>query len=499
METEAIIQTEDPVVSCARERFSIPYLYPYQRCAIANILEGVHQIVILPTGGGKSLCYQLPSLLLEGPTLVIMPLLSLIADQKRSMGEKGIPAGVITGEQSMVERADIFKKAGEGSIPIILTTPEAALSSKIIKQLSRLAISHLVIDEAHCVSEWGESFRPSYLDLSRLIKHLRDPLVTAFTATAAETVIQKIKTILFSDTPVVTVMANPDRPNISYRVIPVLSRNHAITRLAKTENRPVIIFTRSRKGAERTARMLRQRMAEDGIFFYHAGLNREERKDVEEWFLRSENGILCSTSAYGMGVDKPDIRTVIHADIPPSVEAYLQESGRAGRDGGSAEAILLYGEEDIRFTGTITDEVRKKRFERILSYARNDSHCRRAYLLSLLDYTLDDLCSGCDVCHSDVVREYEGERLILAFFNRNKRRYTLREARQLLAGIKTYEVVQKNLDFAYGYGLLSEWHTDDIEEAIELLVTANKLYIPQRGFWKRRITIRSPMKNDRRS
>jgi ATP-dependent DNA helicase RecQ len=491
LEIDNILQTEDPVVTCARERFSIPYLFPYQRCAIANILEGVNQIVILPTGGGKSLCFQLPSLMLKGVTLVVMPLLSLIADQKRSLGEKGIAAGVIRGEQSQEKREVMLKKAKDGSIAIILTTPEAALSSKTLDQLSRVSISHLVIDEAHCVSEWGESFRPSYLELYRLLEVLRIPLVTAFTATASETVIDKIKGILFRDIPVNTVIANPDRPNIFYRVVPVLSRNHAITEYAGIKRRPLIIFTRSRKGAERTARMLKQRMPDYDIFFYHAGLYKEERKDIEQWFLRSKTGILCSTSAYGMGVDKQDIRTVIHADIPPSVESYLQESGRAGRDGQPAEALLLYGAEDILFAGTIADEVQKKRYERILSYTGGSMQCRREYLLGLLDYKLEERCTGCDVCQGNVVDEKEGERSIIEFFNKHKRRYTIREARQILAGKQTYDVMIKNLDITGSFGLLADWHGDDIEEALNLLIDSHKLHIPKRGFWKHRITSRS--------
>ena len=286
---------------------------------------------MLPTGSGKSLCFLLPSLVLKGVTLVVVPLLSLLQDQIKRLEKINIRAGVIRGGQSPGVRERIFAHLRKGRDTLLYATPEALLSPSLKKSLKDLRIVHLVVDEAHCISEWGPGFRPDYLKIGQAAAELKIPLLSAFTATASERVLADIRKALFSGRMVSRVIDTPDRPNISYSVLPVISTARALNRLVKEEKRPILAFSRTRKGAEAGARYLIGKIPEEKVLFYHAGLDLNERNNVEAWFMGSDSAILTATSAYGMGIDKADIRTIIHIDLPRSIESYLQQSGRGGR------------------------------------------------------------------------------------------------------------------------------------------------------------------------
>ncbi|MQY76821.1 MAG: RecQ family ATP-dependent DNA helicase, partial [Spirochaeta sp.] len=420
----------------------------------------------------------------------VVPLLSLLKDQLRKYEGLQVPAGVIKGKQSREERDRIFKKIGERGIQIVFTTPEALLQPGIRKTFNRLEVSHFVVDEAHCVSEWGPRFRPAYLQLGEILKGLRGlQAVTAFTATATQPVIKKIKEILFSNIEVTVISGNPDRPNISYQVIPVLSKSRALEGLMEFSARPLLVFSRSRQGAESIARTLSRRLQDEEIFFYHAGLFPEERARIESWFMDSGKGILVSTSAYGMGVDKSNIRSVIHADIPPSVESYLQESGRIGRDGNPAKAILLYSIQDILFLNELKNKLERRRFAQMLSYALSQERCRRDMLLSYLGAG-EISCSGCDVCDNRVAFSPEGEQEIVNLVSKHKRSYTRRQLQQILSGRKSYDVIKDHMNRVTGFGVLSHWDAEDIAEAISTMVESDQLLIPQKGLWKYCVTVR---------
>ncbi len=287
----------DPLGDLARERLGVSYLYPVQRFVISNILEGKSQIVVLPTGAGKSLCFQLPSLLLPGATLVLVPLLSLLADQLRKLRDAGVAAGVLRGGMKASEKQELFAAIHDGKTPIVLATPEACQVESTLARLRACRFSHLVVDEAHCVSEWGESFRPSYREVGKLARELNVPMRTAFTATASETVIARIRELLFDEGEVRLVTAAPDRPNIVYSVRRTLSLGHALEEMVRAAPRPLVAFFRTRNDTELAARAMRGRMSEQRLRFYHAGLSREERADVERWFLASTEAILFATCA----------------------------------------------------------------------------------------------------------------------------------------------------------------------------------------------------------
>ncbi len=292
--------SRDAIARIAAERFGVRYLYPIQRYVIAGILEGRDQIVVLPTGGGKSLCFQLPADLLDGVTMVVVPLLSLMEDQRRRLEQRGTRCGVLRGGQSREERDRFLREAAAGRLHILYTTPETVLGLAGTLPFDALPLAHLVIDEAHCVSEWGETFRPSYLSLCELVRSRGFPLVTAFTATASRPVLRRIRELVFAGRPVSRTLENPDRPNIRYSVQPVLSRSRGALRVLRGSPGCCVLFTMSRRGSEALARALRRTMPEREVYFYHAGLDREERGAVEAWFLRSRSGVLAATSAYGL-------------------------------------------------------------------------------------------------------------------------------------------------------------------------------------------------------
>ncbi|MDR1803152.1 MAG: RecQ family ATP-dependent DNA helicase [Treponema sp.] len=522
--------TDDPLTNAVEKLFGLSYLFPYQRLVIANILEAAEaegikirwpgepevpreadasgaknegfdpeavdpdtdldaspsdressgrQIVILPTGAGKSLCFQLPAMLMEGPTLVIYPLLGLMSDQERRLAERGFSPVIIRGSQTKEERESIWKKLRSGESKFIIANPEVLLTPSVMARLKEIKIIHIVIDEAHCVSEWGESFRPSYLEINKIIKAAAAPMVTAFTATAGASVLEKIDKHIFGGGSR-RIVGNPDRKNISYASRGCILRNLAVRDLVLANSRPAIVFCSSRPGTEKLARYLREEMAErrlpwqKEIRFYHAGLSREEKKETELWFLQNRGAVLTATCAYGLGIDKPDIRTVIHRDCPPSVEAYLQESGRAGRDGKQSRAILLWGPEDERSLQRAKTGEDGKRIGRLLTYARDASRCRREALLEMLDYEGEKDCPGsrcCDVCENEASTGLREERSLEDFFRRNRRCYTANEAAGLLAGAANIH-----------------WSEEEAAEAINHLIKTGKLRKLKNPLWKNKIT-----------
>ena len=543
----------DPLSNAAKKLFDLPYLFPYQRLVITNILEAAgesgitvnwpgmdfvqdnggklqankaqsdkmqidesrndeaqrdgaslgRQIVILPTGAGKSLCFQLPAMLFgSGCTLVIYPILSLMADQERRLAEKGFSPVVLRGGQSEEEREIIWKKLRGGESKFIIANPEVLLTSRIQERLPQLGIVHTVIDEAHCVSEWGESFRPSYLEIHNILKAAGSPLVTAFTATASEAVLQKIRQYVFAEEDARCVIGNPDRPNIEYRALGCILRNLAAADLLLANPRPAIVFCSSRPGTERLAKYLRNRFLEEGlswageIRFYHAGLSREEKKETENWYFGNSQAVLTATCAYGLGVDKADIRTVIHRDCPPNVEAYLQESGRAGRDGKQSSAYLLWGPEDERSLLRAKTEGDRIRLKQLFDYARDNAQCRREVLLKLLNYEgennkPEDRC--CDVCEGKSNAGLREEQSLLDFFRRNRRSYTVSEATHILAqaknitGVPSGRGLEENI-IVRRQGAACAWSEEEAGEAIAMLLKKGSLTKCGNPFWKNKIS-----------
>jgi ATP-dependent DNA helicase RecQ len=461
---------DDPVAALARERFGLDYLYPYQRLVIANVLDAgpeggpLRQLVLLPTGFGKSLCFQLPALLLPRPTVVVYPLLALMEDQRRRLEALGLACALFRGGQAGAERRAAESAIESGEAKIAIANPEVLGTPRLLGFLKEARPSHLAIDEAHCVSEWGTSFRPSYLELGRIAGTLECPAVSAFTATASPAVFESVARILFEGSPYGVIEGDPDRPNISYAVVRTLSREHSLVRLARELPRPLIVFCSSREGAQLLARLLSERLGESELRFYHAGLEREEKKAVEAWFFASASGILVSTCAYGMGVDKKDIRSVVHYEAPPSIEAYLQEAGRAGRDGRPARAVLLACPGDAGRLAREGDELRRSRLKALLGYALSEEGCRREALLDLLGASREGRapCTGCDRCEGAEGGFAEGGEEISSFARANARRFSRDESLALLRGARGTEPPR-----CARWGSMSSWDAKDAARAMD--------------------------------
>lgn len=302
---ENTIVRDDPIAKLARERFGVEYLFPLQRMAIANVLDGletgenVRQLVLFPTGFGKSLCFQLPALLAPGPTVVVYPLLALMNDQESSLRRRGIPAAVFRGKMDSTEREAQFDAVRSGKTRIVITNPECLATPLIREFLSGAGVFHVAIDEAHCVSEWGETFRPAYLKLRENIESLRPSVLSALTATASPGVAAAIVNHIFGDKAYSLVTADMDKPNIRYSIEATLSPAHTLARLVRSKQKPLIVFGQSRDQVRLICELIRASTDFDSRF-YHAGLTREEKNSVEAWFMKSADGILSATCAYGM-------------------------------------------------------------------------------------------------------------------------------------------------------------------------------------------------------
>lgn len=494
----------DPINETAKKYFNIDYVFPYQRLVISNILRAAEapgfeteesfreelspqQVVLLPTGAGKSLCFMIPAFLFKGITIVIFPLLSLLSDQQRRTVEAGLPSAILRGGQSHREREEIFRKCRNGDIKMLLTNPETLKNESVLIPLRKVSINHIVIDEAHTVSEWGDTFRPAYLELSSILQDLSPDLVTAFTATASQHILNRIHEVLFPGESPNVVYGNPDRPNISYSVIQSHNPSYTLVSKIKEAEKPLIVFASSRTATELTARLLRRKLKSDDVYFYHAGLTKEEKDCIENWFFDSDSGILVATCAYGMGVDKKNIRTVIHIDTPSTVESYLQESGRAGRDRNPSQALLIYNPQTKNRLMKIDNSHSRQRFNAMITYGEDKSRCRRESLLAMLGSS-PEICSGCDVCSDTVEQEHYAEDVI-ELVKKRKKKFTKRELIHYLKGYKTIGIKTRLLHELPDFGVYSYWDSPMIEELIDNLLRADALRIPSKGFGKHRLTI----------
>ena len=453
-------------------RFGINQCYPYQQLVIMNILEEdapKNQLVILPTGYGKSLCFMVPGLIQDGITLIIYPLLSLMNDQLRRFKEIGANAVCLKGGQTAGHRKELYTRISDLKNAFILTTPETLQTKSVQSQLQQLSIVHIVVDEAHIVSTWGKTFRPAYGTLGTTLRGFSDVQLTAFTATATPDTIKDIRHLLFLDRPLHIIQGNIDRPNIFYRTLPTLAKIHDLYILLTQTHiqRPTLVFCGRRDITEHLAMTFRIRLHSQEIFYYHAGMSSTSRSYVENWFNSSTDGVLFATTAFGLGIDKADVRTVIHYQISQTVEAFLQESGRAGRDRRSALSLSLFYPQELQDPKMPPDLIR---------FLADQQTCRRVALFHTFKQEISS-CFGCDVCNTCVIDLPDGEKEILDLIRHHPLQLSTSVAARILYGKASIEMRQKKLTTYWGFGMLSSWELDDIEQAIRTLIDNHRLYV----------------------
>lgn len=377
---------------------------PGQREIVEAVRDGHNVLAIMPTGGGKSLCYQLPALIRDGVTVVISPLIALMRDQVRALKAAGVSAGALTSGNTQDETDAVFESLSQGGLKLLYMAPERLASGGTISLLKRAGVTAIAVDEAHCVSQWGHDFRPDYLRIGELKRALNVPLA-AFTATAdAETRAEIVNRLFDGETPE-TFLRGFDRPNIRLAFQPKDSPRKQVMSFAEARrSQSGIVYCASRARTETLAAALNE--AGHSAVAYHGGMEAGPRRDVESRFQREDGLIVVATVAFGMGIDKPDIRWVLHADLPKSIESYYQEIGRAGRDGDPAETLTLYGPDDIRLRRMQIDEglaepARKAadhgRLNTLLGLAEATG-CRRKRLLAYFGEEMAEDCGNCDLC-----------------------------------------------------------------------------------------------------
>lgn len=391
--------------SILKNTFGFDGFRPGQKPIVESILSGSNVLAVMPTGAGKSLCYQIPALLLEGVTIVVSPLVALMDNQAAGLRVNGVDVACIHSGQSREDNIDQWRLASHGGAKLLYLSPERLMSGRMLSAVKALGPSMFVVDEAHCVSKWGPAFRPEYDQLSQLKDMFPEAVIAAFTATADEGTREDIARKLFASKGQIVVQGF-DRPNLSLGVSDKSNRKQQLLSFMEgVKGQSGIVYCLSRKSTEEMAAAL---VAEGyNALPYHAGLDARVRFDSQERFMAEEGLIMVATIAFGMGIDKPDIRFVYHLNLPGSLEAYYQEIGRAGRDSAPAVTAMLYGLDDVRMRrqfitqdGSDTDHQMRehKRLDALLAYCEAPG-CRRQVLLSYFGETTEP-CGNCDNCET---------------------------------------------------------------------------------------------------
>ncbi len=446
---------------------------------IKNVLDGKDTVCIMPTGGGKSICYQIPALVFEGTTLVISPLISLMKDQVDTLVQNGISATYINSSISITEANQRIQLAKQGHYKLLYVAPERLDSMEFVDQLIDMKIPMIAIDEAHCISQWGHDFRPSYLHIHRILDYLPEkPLVLALTATATPQVRDDICNTLGINQEN-TIMTTFERENLSFSVIKGQDRHaYLADYIRQNQKESGIIYAATRKVVDQ----LYEDLVKAGVSVskYHAGMSDNDRNEQQELFLRDEVSVMVATSAFGMGIDKSNIRYVIHYQLPKNMESYYQEAGRAGRDGLDSACILLYSSQDVQVQRFLIDQsTGESRFSNELEKLQNmtdychTEQCLQSFILQYFGEEPKEDCGRCGNCTDDresidVTRESQ---MVLSCMIRTNQRFGKQMIAQVLTGSKNKKVIEFNFHTLPTYGLLSNRSVKEVSEFIEFLIS----------------------------
>lgn len=463
---------------------------------IRHVLDGKDTVCIMPTGGGKSLCYQIPALVFEGTTLVISPLISLMKDQVDTLLQNGISATYINSSISITEANHRLQLAKQGHYKLLYVAPERLDSVDFMDQLLDMNIPLIAIDEAHCISQWGHDFRPSYLHIHRILDYFHTkPIVLALTATATPQVREDICRSLEIDE-VNTIMTTFERENLSFSVIKGQDRDAYLSQyIRQNEKESGIIYAATRKVVDQ----LYEKLNKEGttVAKYHAGMSDHDRNEQQELFLRDEVSVMVATSAFGMGIDKSNIRYVVHYQLPKNMESYYQEAGRAGRDGLDSTCILLYSPQDVQVQRFLIDQsTGESRFSNELEklqYMTDYCHteqCLQSFILEYFGEEPKNDCHRCGNCTDerqsvDVTREAQ---MVLSCMIRTNQRFGKQMIAQVLTGSKNKKVIEFNFHTLPTYGLLSNRSVKDVSEFIEFLISEELIAVEHGTYPTLRVT-----------
>jgi len=488
-----------PALELLRRVFGYAQFRGYQQPIIDHVAAGGDALVLMPTGGGKSLCYQIPALLRDGTAIVVSPLIALMQDQVEALRQCGVEAAFLNSSQDAATQRDVERRFAAGTLKLLYVAPERLLTERCLDLLARVPLALFAVDEAHCVSQWGHDFRPEYRQLT--ILHERFPQVPriALTATAdARTRIEIIERLKLESAS--CFVASFDRPNIRYRVVEKdNARRQLEAFLGAHSGASGIVYCLSRKKTEETAAWLRERGF--SALSYHAGMDAGARSANQQRFLREDGIVMCATIAFGMGIDKPDVRFVAHLDLPKSLEGYYQETGRAGRDGLPAEAWLCYGLGDVvalaRFIAQSESSEERKRNERakldaLLGYAESTS-CRRQRLLAYFGETMLQPCGNCDNC-LEPARTWDGTvaaQKALSCVVRTGQRYGVGHLVAVLRGDDDERVKALRHDALSTFGIGADLDARQWRSVFRQLVAAGMLATDDDGFGVLRLTAAS--------
>ena len=472
-----------------REVFGFDGFRPGQEAVIGALLAGRHALTVMPTGSGKSLCFQIPALVLDGLTVVVSPLIALMQDQVSALRLAGVAADGINSGNGRAENVAAWRRAASGETQLLYMAPERLMTERMLAALARLPVRLFAVDEAHCISQWGPAFRPEYEELRRLRELFPGVPIAALTATADAVTRDDIADKLFGGR-VEQFVLGFDRPNIHLAVEMKRDWKRQLgSFVARHEGESGIVYCLSRRKTEETAAML----AAAGVraLPYHAGMEKEERDANQNVFMTEPGVVIVATIAFGMGIDKADVRYVFHTDLPGSVEAYYQEIGRAGRDGAPAEAHMLYGLEDIRMRRQFVEDEdagperrrrEHKRLDALLGYCEAPA-CRR---VALLDYFGEriEACGNCDVCldPSERVDGTEDARKILSAAYRSGQRFGAAHLIDILRGTGTEKIARFGHDRLPTFGVGAERGRNEWRSLIRQMVATGFLRIDIGGY-----------------